>query len=347
LFFLISYKYRTDNYLAMDLQERIRLMENLGNYLAGDDEKLKAVKQKAFENNKWFTPEFVDMSLKNICTRFLSRDQLEQWAMHYNPPDNAKRKIIGVVMAGNIPLVGFHDFLSVFISGHHQMIKLSEKDSILLPHIVEKLTEWNPKVGKMVQFATVLKNCDAYIATGSNNSSRYFKYYFGKYPSVIRSNKTSVAVLTGEETSKELTLLADDVHTYFGLGCRNVTKLFVPVGYDFVPLLEAFKKYSYFTDHRKYKNNYDYNLTLLIMNRELYMTNNSVILFQHENVFSPVGQLHYDFYDNRDDTLTLLKQNSNIQCITGYGGIPFGQAQQPGLFDYADGQDTMEFLMAL
>ena len=286
----------------MDLTERIDLMEKLGNYLAGDDEKLKAVKQKAFEKNKWFTEEFVNLSLKNISTQFLNRNKLENWVKYYHPEDNIKTKIIGIVMAGNIPLVGFHDFLSVFISGHKQIIKLSEKDNVLLVHIIEKLTQWNAEVANLVKVADFLKNCDAYIATGSNNSSRYFKYYFGKYPSVIRSNKTSVAVLTGKETSEELSLLADDVHTYFGLGCRNVTKLFVPVDYDFIPLLDAFKKYGYFADHTKYKNNYDYNLTLLIMNNKLYMTNDSIILFENENIFSPVSQLHYNFYHDKNVT---------------------------------------------
>ncbi|MEP6926014.1 MAG: acyl-CoA reductase [Ginsengibacter sp.] len=344
---LISYKYITDNYLPMDLMERIDLMEKLGNYLAGDDEKLKAVKQKAFEKNKWFTEEFVNLSLKNISSHLLNYNKLEKWVRHYRPDNNIKIKTVGIVMAGNIPLVGFHDFLSVFISGHIQIIKLSEKDNVLLVHIIEKLTQWNAEVANLVKVAGFLKNCDAYIATGSNNSSRYFKYYFGKYPSVIRSNKTSVAVLTGKETYEELSLLADDVYTYFGLGCRNVTKLFVPVDYDFIPLLNVFKKYEYFADHTKYKNNYDYNLALLIMNNKLYMTNESIILYENENIFSPVSQLHYNFYHDTNVILNDLIKNENIQCIIGKNGIEFGEAQQPGLFDYADGEDTMEFLLGL
>jgi hypothetical protein len=331
----------------MNLDERIYLMEKLGNYLIGDDEKLESVKQKAFEKNKWFTGEFVNLAMKNISTQFLNRNKLENWISYYHIDDNIKPKTVGIVMAGNIPLVGFHDFLCVFISGHKQSIKLSEKDSILMMHIIEKLTEWNEEVASMVQVADFLKNCDAYIATGSNNSSRYFKYYFGKYPSVIRGNKTSVAIVTGNETGRELELLADDVHIYFGLGCRNITMLYVPVDYDFVPLLDAFKKYGYFTDHTKYKNNYDYNLALLIMNNKLYMTNESIILFENENIFSPVSQLHYNFYKDKNVTLNDLKKNENFQCIVGNGLIEFGDAQQPGLFDYADGTDTMEFLLGL
>ena len=250
-------------------------------------------------------------------------------------------------MAGNIPLVGFHDFLCAFISGHQQVIKLSEKDDVLLPFIIDTLIQWNAKVVNYIIVADILKNCDAYIATGSNNSSRYFKYYFGKYPSVIRCNKTSVAILTGKETNEELSLLADDVHLYFGLGCRNVTHLHVPVGYDFTGLLNSFRKYEYFNDHSKYKNNYDYNLALLIMDNRLYMTNGTILLVENENIFSAVSQLHYTFYDPADVTISAMKENENIQCLIGEGGIPFGEAQQPGLFDYADGTDIMEFLLGL
>jgi hypothetical protein len=331
----------------MELVERIDLMEKLGNYLVGDDEGIKITGKKAFEKNRWFTEEFIDLSLKNISIWFLDRKMLEKWVSHYALDNNIIPKTVGVIMAGNIPLVGLHDFLSVFISGHRQVIKLSEKDTVLMSHIIEKLTQWNPEVTGVVKIEDFLKNCDAYIATGSTNSSRYFNYYFGRYPSIIRSNKTSVAVLTGKETGRELDLLADDVHTYFGLGCRNVTQILVPAGYDFVPLLESFKKYAYFADHTKYKNNYDYNLALLIMNSRFYMTNESIILLENESIFSPVSQLHYNFYDDENVIMDKLKRNTNIQCIVGHGAIPFGKSQQPGLFEYADGTDTMEFLLGL
>jgi hypothetical protein len=331
----------------MNLAQRIDILEKLGNYLIEDSEKLKSFKRKAFEKNKWFTEEFVNLALQNISMQFLNRNKLESWVSYYHLDDNIKPKTIGIVMAGNIPLVGFHDFLCVFISGHKQSIKLSEKDNVLMVHIIEKLAEWNAEVANLVQVAGLLKNCDAYITTGSNNSSRYFKYYFGKYPSVIRGNKTSVAILTGKETSEQLASLADDIHIYFGLGCRNITMLYVPVDYDFIPLLNAFKKYGYFADHTKYKNNYDYNIALLIMNNKLYMTNESIILFENENIFSPVSQLHYNFYHDKDVTLNALRENKNIQCIIGNGAIAFGEAQQPGLFDYADEKDTMEFLLGL
>jgi hypothetical protein len=250
-------------------------------------------------------------------------------------------------MAGNIPLVGFHDFLSVFISGHMQTIKLSSKDDVLLKHVVDKLFEWHSPLYDRIIFADMLKGCDAYIATGSNNSARYFDYYFGRYPSIIRRNRTSVAVLKGNENEEQLSSLADDVHLYFGLGCRNVTKIYVPPGYDFVPLLNAFKKYNYFSDHTKYKNNYDYNLALLIMNNVFYMTNENILLVENENIFSPIAQLNYSFYNDEISLSEILKKDETVQCIVGEGNIEFGKSQHPSLFNYADGIDTMQFLLSL
>jgi hypothetical protein len=331
----------------MNLSERITLLEKLGNYLNSDSRELSTIKQKAFEKNKWFTEEFVTLALKNIATQMLQKEKLLNWTNFYRLDDNIKPGNIGIVMAGNIPLVGFHDFLSVFISGHRQTIKLSVKDNVLLPHIIEKLGEWQKEINLAVQVSDLLKSCDAYIATGSNNSSRYFHHYFGKYPSMIRSNKTSVAILSGDETKQELELLADDVHLFFGLGCRNVTRLFVPHNYDFLPLLNAFRKYNYFAGHNKYKNNYDYNLALLVMNHKKYMTNESIILIEDENFFPAVSQLHYTFYEKKNVMPDDLKKNENIQCIVGKGSIEFGNAQSPGLFDYADGADIIEFLLGL
>ena len=250
-------------------------------------------------------------------------------------------------MAGNIPLVGFHDFLCVFISGHRQTIKLSSKDDILLKHLVQKMSEWEIIAGNYISFSEMLKGCDAYIATGSNNSARYFEQYFSKYPNIIRSNRTSVAVLTGKERPEELALLSDDIHMYFGLGCRNITKIFVPAEYDFVPLLKAFDRYKYFIDHHKYKNNYDYQLSIALMNNIYYMTNGSTLLIESDEIFSAISRLNYSFYDNAETVLKDLTGNPNVQCIAGHGGIAFGQAQSPGLQDYADGVDTMQFLLSL
>src|SRR4030095_2063680 len=207
--------------------------------------------------------EFIDLASKNIANNFLQKELLEQWAKEYDlNPDLENPKSIGITMAGNIPLVGFHDFLSVFISGHKAVIKASSKDEVLIKHLVQKLTEWstnkqtpseNKELNELIVFQEMLKGCDAYIATGSNNSARYFEYYFKTYPHIIRRNRTSVAVLDDNETTAELEKLADDVHLYFGMGCRNVTKIFVPKGYDFIPMLSAFKKYDHFKDHNRSK----------------------------------------------------------------------------------------------
>lgn len=331
----------------MQLSERIDLMVRLGEYFVSGSDELETAVDKAFEKNKWFTPEFVHLSLKNLSTQFLQNDKLQKWVKFYHLDDQVFPRTVGVVMAGNIPLVGFHDFLSVFLCGHRQKIKLSEKDEVLMKHILEKLSEWNAGVAQKVSTHDMLRDCDAYIATGSNNSSRYFQYYFGKYPSIIRNNKTSVAVLSGHETPDQLRALADDVYTYFGLGCRNVTKLYVPQDYDFLPLLEAFKKYDYLSDHTKYRNNYDYQLALLIMNNRYYMTNNTIILTENSNVFSAVSELHYSYYTDADAVFGGLKTLPAIQAIVADGHVAFGQSQVPSLFTYADGVDTMQFLLSL
>ena len=331
----------------MNLVERINLIAELGKYLQSNNTEWQTVRQEAFEKNAWFTPEFIQLAAKNIMNEYLQKDKLQKWISYYHLDDNIYPKNVGVVMAGNIPLVGFHDFLCLFICGHTQIIKLSSKDTILLKHLVEKLYEFEPLCTKMIFFADVLKGCDAYIATGSNNSARYFDYYFGKYPSIVRRNRTSVAILQGNETADDLSLLADDVHQYFGLGCRNVTKIFVPQKYDFVPLLNAFKKYEYFADHPKYRSNYDYYLALQIMNNLSYMTNNSILLVESNQLFSPISQLYYSHYNDPKALEQELKTNENIQCVVGNNNIEFGRAQQPGLFNYADDIDAMNFLLSL
>ena len=250
----------------MKVQNRIELLVKLSNYLQENSEEWQNIKQTASLHNGWFTIEFIDLAIQNIITQFLDKDKLTAWVNHYYLDDSIDKKNVGIVMAGNIPLVGFHDFLCVFVSGHLQTIKLSAKDDVLLKHLVKKMYSWEVTMQNHVSFAPLLKGCDAYIATGSNNSARYFDYYFSKYPSIIRKNRTSVAVLKGDESTEILEKLSDDVHAFFGLGCRNVTKIFVPADYDFVPLLQSFHRYKYFADHHKYRNNYDYNLSIQIMN---------------------------------------------------------------------------------
>ncbi len=332
----------------MDLQQRINLMVQLGKFMLSNDEEWQEIKDKAVRMNPWFTEDFVNLSVANIANQFLQADALTNWAQKYAVKDvQTAPKNVGLVMAGNIPLVGFHDFLCVFVSGHQQTIKASSKDDVLIKFLVKKLYEWEITIQNYISFAENLKNCDAYIATGSNNSSRYFDYYFGKFPNIIRRNRTSVAVLDATETVEALDKLSDDIQLYFGLGCRNVTKLYVPKDYDFVPLLDALLKYNNYFVYHKYKHNYDYQLAIQMMGNKFYMTNNSIVLAENESIFSPVSQVNYEYYDDEVVLTEALQQNLDIQCIVGKGFIEFGKAQQPSLTDYADGVDTMAFLVAL
>jgi hypothetical protein len=307
-----------------------------------------AAKHKAFQQNNWFIPEFVDRAVANIAVSFLQSGILQAFASKCNLPDViGQPKKVGIVLAGNIPLVGFHDTLCVFLSGHYAMIKPSSKDEALIKHLVEKMVEWQPDVEPFFTLSALLKGCDAYIATGSNNTSRYFEYYFRNYPTIIRRNRTSVAVLTGQESATDLGNLAEDVYQYFGLGCRNVTKLYVPRDYNFELLLEAFSKYNYLINHHKYKNNYDYNLAAHILNNQYYMTNGSILLVENPSPFSPISQLHYEFYDNEAAVRESLAENDAIQCVVGSHYTSFGQAQCPRIDTFADGIDTVEFLKSL
>ncbi len=331
----------------MDLENRISLLVELGDFMQSGDANWKSAKTKTFHHNPWFIPEFIELAVNNTVALYLQRNLLESWLQNHGfPTENQDPKNVGIVMAGNIPLVGFHDFISCFLSGHHQFIKLSSKDQWLLPTVLNFLIEKNPAFADEIRFTTMLRGMDAYIATGSNNSARYFDYYFGKYPSLIRRNRTSVAFLEGNETAEELEKLADDVFLYFGLGCRNVTQIHVPENYDFIPMLQAFRKYQWMADHNKYKNNFDYRLSLAILNKSFYMTNDCLLLLENESPFSPISVLHYSFYRNRDDWFP-TRENSNLQCIVGRHYLPFGSTQRPKLTDYADGADTLKFLQAI
>ena len=330
----------------MNLQKRIDLLIGLGEYILSDPAAWQRAKQKAEEANKWFTLLFIETATTHMANHFLSAEKIKNFINGYNIPDDSLHpKTVGIVMAGNIPLVGFHDWVCTFLAGHRALIKTSSKDDILIRHLIEQMYSWEAGVKSIVSFAELLKGCNAYIATGSNNSARYFDYYFGKYPHIIRRNRTSVAILTGEESSAELQNLSDDIHLYFGLGCRNVTKIFVPVDYTFEALLAAFDKYAYFIQHDKYKNNYDYQLAIHLINHKYYMTNGSILLSENIALFSPISQLNYEFYTHPETVVNTLNNNPEVQCIAGNAFTRFGQVQFPSLSDYADGIDTMEFLL--
>ncbi|MEO7310272.1 MAG: acyl-CoA reductase [Chitinophagaceae bacterium] len=333
----------------MNLEQRINLLVFLGKYLKKNTAEWQEIKQRAVNENGWFTTGYIDLATANICDSFLQKENLEDWITAYGvPAENRKPRLVGLVMAGNIPLVGFHDLLCCFISGHRVLVKTSSKDDVMIKHLVAQLNSFDDSVERFISFASQLKNCDAYIATGSNNSSRYFEYYFAKYPHIIRRNRTSVAILDGTETKKELEGLADDAMIYFGLGCRNVTQLYVPKDYDFIPLLAALNKYSWASEHHKYRNNYDYNLALHILNNKYYMTNETTLLIEHDSAFAAISQLHYQFYSgDTAPVISQLKESENVQAIVGHYGIPFGKVQKPSLGDYADSVDTMQWLLGL
>jgi len=337
----------------LKLKDRINLLQRLGAYISNDQPDWQAARQQAHLHNSWFDEHHIQRAAANIADAFLQEDQLQNWIKQYpflnNTDERQHQPVVGIVMAGNIPLVGFHDFLCVWMAGFPMKIKLSSKDTVLWQFILAKLREWHPAAGDQVQFAEMLKGCDAYIATGSNNSARYFDYYFRKYPHIIRKNRTSAAVLDGDESQETLERLADDIGSFYGLGCRNVTQIFVPESYDFTNLLLALKRYDSHLSHHKYKNNYDYQLALLLLNKQTYLSNEVFLLSEQDQPFAPVSMLHYQYYTNRDQLVDALKKDDRYQCIVGQapGLVRPGSSQQPSLQDYADGVDTMEFLSGL
>jgi hypothetical protein len=326
----------------LSLEKRIDLLERLGKYMLSDNEEWLEIQENANYANAWFTKDHISIAIENIVTELLDRKKLDNWVNQYQLPASSKQ--VGIVMAGNIPLVGFHDFLCGFISGHRLLLKLSSKDEILLKHLISKLTIWEPEVAEQVQTAEILKGCDAYIATGSNNTARYFEQYFGKYPHIIRKNRTSVAILEGDESEEELNELAKDVFVYYGLGCRNVTQVCVPEGYDFTRLLHVFSDFRDYINHHKYKNNYDYYLAIYLLNRVPYLSTESILMVENKLPFSPVAVLHYRYYTDVKQLAHELEEGKEIQTIVGRGFTHFGTAQQPTLNEYADGVDTMAFL---
>ncbi len=330
------------------IENRIELLIKLRDYILQNNKTFQVVKENTERQNGWFTQQFIDIALSTVCAYYLNETELKKLASTIQTAkEKNKQYTIGITMAGNIPLVGFHDFLCVFLSGHKQVIKFSSKDDVLLPHLIQKLYEWDSNIRNLISSSEMLKGCDAYIATGSNNSANYFEKYFAKYPNIIRRNRTSVAILSGNETEQDLEHLADDVYYYFGLGCRNVTKLYVPESYDFIPLLNASKKYDALKHHNKYRNNIDYNLALYIINNQYYMSNESILIVENKSIFSAISVLHYEQYTNIKTVLQSLENNKDIQAIVGEKNIPFGKAQTPSLTDFADGVNTIDFLNSL
>jgi hypothetical protein len=305
--------------------------------------KLQTIINRQVSYNGWFTKENVKESLLAL-SGWLSKDGLSTWSANYDFNDNPKR--VGIIMAGNIPLVGFHDLLCVLMSGNLASCKLSSDDSTLLPALVGHLVEFVPDLNQRVSFSTGrIGDIDAVIATGSDNSLKYFEQYFGKYPHIFRKNRTSIAVLDGNETEDELKSLGRDVFSYFGLGCRNVSHLVVPENYDLDKFFKGIYEEGEVVHNNKYGNNYDYNKAVYLMNQHKLLDNNFVLLLESDLLFSPLAMLHYHYYSNEKDVENYISDNKDqIQVVVGHNYTPFGKAQSPSLMDYADGVDVMSWL---
>lgn len=356
----------------MDIQKNIDSFAKLGKVLSGiikscfDEKEINkdlyeiiesfpVILKKAEASNPWFVKEYVYNAIMNI-SEALKKNNLENYLNNYKEslktPKNIKT--IGVVMAGNIPLVGFFDFLYVLLSGNKFLGKLSSQDKYLLPFISEILSVIEPEFNDYIQFTEdKLTDFDAIIATGSDNTSRYFEYYFGKYPNIIRKNRNGIAVLTGRETDIEISLLGKDIFSYYGLGCRNVSKIYIPESFSFDRLFENLKIYEKVIGNNKYKNNYDYYKSIYILNKDHYFDNDFMMLYESKDLASPVSVVYYEYYSNLNNLNKEIQNLSDrIQCIVGEpsvipGAIPFGKSQNPQLWDYADNIDVMDFLIKL
>ena len=334
----------------MNLQARIQAFTRLGKYLKKDiyNEALEEL-NLAKVLNPWFTEENIGKAL-NAWNDQLKVDVLTAWLNPYKLKEVSSPKKILIIMAGNIPLVGFHDFLTVLISGHKVVVKMSSTDNVLLKVLIEKLISIAPEFKNFISFIDDVKNrkFDAVIATGSDNSAQYFEYYFKGAKKIIRKNRRSVAVLDGAESNIEIKGLADDIFAYFGLGCRNVSKLFLPKGYDLNKLFEAFFPYSHLIEHKKYGNNYDYNKAIFLMGSNKLIENGFLLMKEDKSLLSPVAMLYYEYYNDINNVEQFIQANADkLQCIVSKKDIAFGNTQKPNLWDYADGVDTVDFLREL
>ncbi|OKS87064.1 acyl-CoA reductase [Mucilaginibacter polytrichastri] len=331
----------------------INVFNTLGQRLSAPDETLSAVINNEHYHNAWFTQASVMQAVK-AAGNMLNDADLHTWLDKYpNHPATPKR--VGLILAGNIPMVGFHDIICVLATGNIALIKLSTQDSRLITHILQMLVEIEPALANQLVFTERLIEFDAVIATGSNNTSRYFDYYFGKVPNIIRKNRNSVAMISGYETPEELTRLGHDIFDYYGLGCRNVSSMLVPRDYDFIPFFEAIEEYNPVGDHHKFHNNYDYNKAIYLVNRDKHLDNGFLLIKEDERLASPLAVTFYQYYDTLDAAIeTLNNRSQEIQCVVSQMRleinsqvVPFGQSQYPQLWDYADGIDTMHFLSNL
>lgn len=346
-----------------DLKERIQAFSDLGILFRENsssqkiktfqkwDSELNKLLKDSYQHNSWFTENNLKLSLKNWSAE-LNKKNIENWLENYKI-ELKSSKTVAIIMAGNVPIVGFHDLMCSLILGFKCIVKLSSDDKILIPLIVKFIQSRFDGFKEKVFFeSNILKNFDAVIATGSNNSHKYFEYYFGKYPNLLRKTRHSVAVLNGNESDSELAMLSNDVFDYFGLGCRSVSKIFIPKGYDLDLLFNAFYMKRFVIDHNKYANNYDYNKAVYLMSEEKFYDNGFVILKEEKKLGSPIACVYFEYYDDLVQVQNIIKiNNQNIQCVVSnekiFNGISFGTTQCPKLSDYADNVDTLKFLLKI
>ncbi|MES2419434.1 MAG: acyl-CoA reductase [Bacteroidota bacterium] len=325
-------------------------LQKLSELMLNPNDEFKTAIQSAPHSNAWFTPEEIKKALSSL-SKMLNKTDLVQWLENIDFNEHPKK--IGLILAGNIPLVGFHDILCVLATGNIALIKLSSTDDKLLPALFKQLIDFEPAINEHLSYVDRLKDFDAVIATGSNNSSRYFEYYFGNVPHIIRKNRNSVAVLSGRETVQELENLGHDIFDYFGLGCRNVSKIYVPAGYEMKNFFEPIEKYKEVINHFKYNNNYDYNKSIYLVNAVKHLDNGFLLVKEDTAFTSPLSVLFYEEYNALKDVEEKLKaQDEQIQCVVTHLDlalnnvkINFGDSQNPKLWDYADNVDTINFLL--
>lgn len=335
-------------------RQRIAAFIALGNYLKNGSNELDSVIERAGHYNSWYTPANTKRAIDALAKN-LTQEALTAWINPYLPDvDSTSDKTVGLVLAGNIPLVGFHDVLSVLIAGFHVQIKLSSDDKLLIPHLLQKLIEFEPAFESFISFVDRLQNFDLIIATGSNNTSRYLEYYFQKVPHIIRKNRNGVAVIRGGETKSELQNIGHDIFDYYGLGCRNVSKIYFPKDYEIRHFFEAIEPFGEVVNHHKYHNNYDYNKSIYLVNGDKHYDNGFLLLKEDERLASPLAVVYYEYYDEINALVSRLNEQCNeIQCIVSSEKLatlapcfPMGQSQQPALDDYADGINTLAFLLS-
>lgn len=342
----INHRIAAFSVLGSNLESFISNFEQ--NCLTPAQQELKLTLLTAKKKNAWFSLENQLFALKEWALA-LREENLNRWISSYNFGEN-KSKTIGIVAAGNIPMVGFHDILSVVLSGNSALVKLSSNDNVIIPYMVDFLTSIESNFSSLIKITDKLSNYNAVIATGSDNTARYFEAYFKGKPHLIRKNRTSVAVLTGDESNQDLQNLGQDIFQYFGMGCRNVTKLYLPKEYNLDLIFNALYPHKEIINHHKYANNYDYHKAIYLMKQLPILDNGFLLVKEDKALFSPIACLFYEFYDSENELLSTLESNKNqIQCIVGTNDkyTDFGRAQSPHLWDYADGVDTLKWLYEL